>query len=216
MPPQAPYPPQGMPPQGPYPPQGPPPGMPPQGPPPVVAEPEQPGGRNRALPWMIATAVAAALAIGAGAWGFMQKSDAQNAADQSQAEVTALQAQIAQDKKEDEALQQQLDQAQADYQKVEQRYQTKKQSLANQTARLDNLERQYNQARKDAQAKQATIRDQLQAEQAKAALATKCAQVMATGMQVIYDADTPSKVMNEVVKQMDKASTSCDGVVNVG
>lgn len=164
---------------------------------------------------MIATGVLAALAVGATAWGFIQKSDAQNAAQENQAEVASLQAQIDQGKKDDEALQQQLAEAKAQYEKVEQRYQTKKKDLSSETARLDDLEKQYNQARKDAQAKAATARDQLQAAQSKADLATKCAQVMATGMRVIYDAETPDQVMNDVVKQMNKAAASCDGVVSV-
>ena len=77
-------------------------------------------------------------------------------------------------------------------------------------------ESQYNKARKEANAKQATLRDQLAAQQAKTALATKCAQVMATGMQIIYNATTPEQVMNDVTKEMNRAAASCDGVVNVG
>ncbi|MEI2642325.1 MAG: hypothetical protein V9G10_08320 [Candidatus Nanopelagicales bacterium] len=201
-----------MPPQGPYAQQGPPPGMPQQ---PVTEEEPAAKGKS-AMPWMLATVVAAALAIGAAAWGFTQKSDAQNAAQTSQADIASLQAQIDEGKKQDEALQQQLDAAKAQYQKVEERYQTKKKDLQNQTAQLDDLEKQYNQARQDAQAKAATAKDQLQAAQSKAELATKCAQVIASGMRVIYDADDPSQVMDDVVKEMEKASASCDGVVSTG
>jgi uncharacterized protein (DUF3084 family) len=88
--------------------------------------------------------------------------------------------------------------------------------LAKEARTLRRLERQYNRAQREANAKQATIRDQLAAQESKTALATKCAQVMATGMQVIYNAPTPERVMNEVVKEMNRAAASCDGVVNVG
>jgi septal ring factor EnvC (AmiA/AmiB activator) len=212
-----------MPPQGPPgfgpPPQGPPQGAPPgYGPPPERAPQEQPehAPRNRAVPWMIATGVSAAVALAAIGWGYVQKTDADSAAQQTQAEVASLQAQVAKAEKEDQDLQAELDQAKADYAKVEEKYKTKKNDLQGETAKLEDLEKQYNQAKKDAESKQATLRDQLQAAEAKSELATKCAQVMATGMTLIYDADTPAKVMNEVVKQMDKASASCDGVVNVG
>lgn len=168
------------------------------------------------LPWIIATGVAAVIALAGISWGVVQKRDADAAVQASQADIATLKAQVARSEKQEAQLQEQLEQAKSAYAGVEQRYQTKKQDLAGQTASLDDLEKQYNQAKKDAQAKQATLRDQLQAEQAKAALATKCAQVMATGMTLIYDADTPDKVLNEVAEQMDKASSSCEGVVKVG
>lgn len=178
-------------------------------------EPEPKQG-NRALPWMIATGVAAVVAVAGIGWGVTQKQSADTAAQQSQAEVAALKAQNEREQQTEANLQAELDKAQAEYSKVEQKYQTKKADLQNQTGRLNNLERQYKRAQKDADRKQATLRDELQAAQAKSALATKCAQVMATGMTLIYDSDTPEKVMSQVVRQMDKAARSCDGVVSVG
>jgi septal ring factor EnvC (AmiA/AmiB activator) len=146
----------------------------------------------------------------------MQKSDADTAAQDNAAKVEQLQAQIAEDEKQDAALQAELEKAQAAHDKVEQKLKVKDQDLSKETANLKNLESQYNKARKEANAKQATLRDQLAAQQAKTALATKCAQVMATGMQIIYNATTPEQVMNDVTKEMNRAAASCDGVVNVG
>jgi septal ring factor EnvC (AmiA/AmiB activator) len=202
------------------PPQGPPGGMPPQGPPPGYTPPagQQPEGkpRNKAVPWIIATAVVAILAVAAIGWGLVQKGEADKAAEENAAAIATLQSQVAEAEKTDKELQAELDKAQAQYEKVESKYKTKKQDLESQTAKLEELEKQYNQAKKDAEARRATSRDQLQASKAQAELATKCAQVMATGMTLIYDTDNPSKVMNEVAKQMDKASASCEGVVTVG
>ena len=176
---------------------------------------EPPSGGGSGIGWKIATGVAALVAVGALAWGFVQKSDADTAAQDSAAKVEQLQAQIAEDEKQDEALQAELEKAQAAHDKVEQKLQVKDQDLSKETANLKNLESQYNKAQKEANAKQATLRDQLAAQQAKTALATKCAQVMATGMQIIYNATTPEEVMNDVTKEMNRAAASCDGVVNV-
>jgi septal ring factor EnvC (AmiA/AmiB activator) len=164
----------------------------------------------------VATGVAALIAVGALTWGFLQKSDADSAASANAAQVQELQAQIEEDAKQDAALQAQLEKAQKAHDKVEQKLRVRDEDLAKEARTLRRLERQYNRAQREANAKQATIRDQLAAQESKTALATKCAQVMATGMQVIYNAPTPERVMNEVVKEMNRAAASCDGVVNVG
>ena len=39
---------------------------------------------------------------------------------------------------------------------------------------------------------------------------------MATGLQLIYDASSYNQAMKDVVKEMQKASESCDGIVNFG
>lgn len=214
-------PPGGMPPPGygPPPPQGPPPGYgppPQQGPPPGFTPPQQPPPAKSSAAWKIATALAVVLALIGFGWGFMQKSNADSAAQDSAAQLAQARAEIQTKQQADSDLEAQLEKAKAEYAKVEAKYQTKRQSLATESAKLVKIEDQYQQASKDAAAKQATLRDQLAAAQAKTALATKCAQVMATGMQLIYDADTPNKVMNDVVKEMQKASESCDGIVNFG
>jgi septal ring factor EnvC (AmiA/AmiB activator) len=195
-------------------------GPPPQqGPPPGFNQPPQPAPTPPAKSspvWKIATAVAVVLALIGFGWGFLQKSNADAAAQDSAAQLAQVQAQLAQEDKEDADLKAELAKSKAEYAKVEAKYQTKKKNLANESAQLAKIENQYQQAAKDAEAKQATLKDELAAAQAKTALATKCAQVMATGMQLIYDADTPNKVMNDVVKEMQRASESCDGIVNFG
>jgi septal ring factor EnvC (AmiA/AmiB activator) len=178
-------------------------------------EPPSDGGSS-GIAWKIATGVSVFLLIGALVWGFLQKQDADTAAAASAAEIEQLQAKIAEDEKQDAALQAELEKAQAAHDKVEQKLKVKEGDLSKETANLKNLESQYNKAQKEANAKQATLRDQLAAQQAKTALATKCAQVMATGMQIIYNAATPEEVMNDVTKEMNRAAASCDGVVNVG
>lgn len=218
MPPGAPA---GMPPVGPPPGQyGPPPGQ--FGPPPgypgaPMPEPEhQPKGKSKALPWMIATGLVAVLAVLALVWGLMQKSDAASAAEQSQQEIAALQTQLQQEKDNDAATQSQLQQTQAQYDQVESQLKVTGKSLKKQTAALNAAERRARSAARQAAAKNATLRDQVAAANARTALATKCAQVMATGLDVIYNAPTVNKAMNEVTRQMQKAADNCDGVVNVG
>ena len=93
---------------------------------------------------------------------------------------------------------------------------TKKANLASETSKLNKLEKQYQQAQNEANQRQATLKDELAAAQAKAALGQKCAQVMATGMQLIYDATSYNQAMKDVVKEMQTASDSCDGIINFG
>ena len=241
MPPQGP-PTQGPPPQGP-PPQGPPPGMPPQGPPPQgfgpppgaqppagppgqFGQPPQgppPGmpptdeppasGGGSGVGWKVATGVCALLAAGALAWGFMQKSNADTAAQDSAAQVAQLQAQIDADTKQEEEFQAELAKAKEAHKEVVAKLKTEGKELKNEAGKLKNLQQQYNQAAKEAASKNATLKDELAAQESKTALATKCAQVLATGMEVIYNAETPEKVMNDVAKEMNKAASSCQGVV---
>ena len=238
----APPPPQGQPPQGPPPGYGPPPqGPPPQGPPPQGPPQQQPPGygpppqgspqpgfgpppeseppaeekpKSGGVGWKVATGVCALLAAGALAWGLLQKSDADNAAQASAAQVEQMQAQIDADQKEDDALKAELEKAKQTQAEVSAKLKTTGKELKGQTQKLKDLQNQYNQAAKEAEQKNATLKDQVQAEQAKADLATKCAQVMATGLEVIYNAETPEKVMNDVAKEMQKASDSCQGVVS--
>ena len=164
--------------------------------------------------WKVATGVCALLAVGALAFGYLQKSDADNAAQASAAQIEQMQQTIDADEKEDEALKAELEKAKATQAEVAAKLNTKGKELKSQTEKLKSLQTQYQQAAKEAAQKNATLKDQLQAEQAKADLATKCAQVMATGMEVIYNAESPEKVMNDVAKEMQKASESCQGVVS--
>ena len=39
---------------------------------------------------------------------------------------------------------------------------------------------------------------------------------MATGLQLIYDASNYNQAMKDVVKEMQRASESCDGVISFG
>ena len=231
MPPQGPPggfpPPGGQPPQphppgyGPQgqPPQGPPPGYRPPGPPvpsaPVPAPEPEPTAKS-GVGWKVATGVCALLAVGAFAWGFMQKSDADKAQQANAAALESVQQQLADSQKEDEELKSELAAAQAAHQKVEAKYKTKARDLKNETSQLKSLENKAQQAAATAAKTNATLKQELASAQSQAALATKCAQVLATGMQVIYDAPSPEKVMNDVAKEMQRASESCQGVVTVG
>ena len=206
----------GPPPQGPPQGFGPPPQGPPQGfaPPPVTEPPAPDKPKSGGVGWKVATGVCALLAAGALAWGLLQKSDADSAAQASAAQIEQMQQTIDADQKEDDALKAELEKAKATQEEVAAKLNTKGKELKAQTEKLKSLQNEYQQAAKEAQQKNATLKDQLQAEQAKADLATKCAQVMATGMEVIYNAETPEKVMNDVAKEMQKASDSCQGVVS--
>jgi uncharacterized protein HemX len=160
--------------------------------------------RNPAMPWMIATAIAVVLAVIGFGWGFMQRNDAQQ---QASAASSASQQEQA-----DEA---QIAQLKAEYDKVSAKLKTKSSNLKSEVGKLENLQKQYKQQQQSASSAEATLKQQLSAAQTKADLATKCAQVMATGMQVIYNAPSPDKVMSDVVKEMQKAADSCQGVVTV-
>ncbi|MEZ5119719.1 MAG: hypothetical protein R2720_14610 [Candidatus Nanopelagicales bacterium] len=185
----------------------PPPGLQPTEPPPNDSDPT--------LVWKIATGVVALLLVGALVWGFLQKRDADQAAEASAAKIDQLQTEIARDQQEEDEVKEDLNKAQAEHEKVLAKLKVEKKDLTTEAAKLANLNSEYNQAQKEANAKQATLRDQLAAQKAQTALATKCAQVMATGLHVIYNAETPTEVMNDVVKEMQRAADSCGGVVNV-
>lgn len=159
--------------------------------------------RNPAVPWIIATAVAALLAVIGFGWGFTQRSQAQDA-----------QAAAASETAQDQKLQADVDALQQEYDKVSAKLKTKSKDLRGEVTKLEQLQRQYKQQQQTAGQEEATLKQQLAASQAKADLAGKCAQVMASGMEVIYNAPTPTKVMNDVVKEMQKAADSCQGIVN--
>jgi septal ring factor EnvC (AmiA/AmiB activator) len=179
---------------------------------PPTDEPPASGGGS-GVGWKVATGVCALLAAGALAWGFMQKSNADTAAQDSAAQAAQLQAQIDADTKQEEELQAELAKAKEAHKEVVAKLKTEGKDLKNEAGKLKNLQQQYNQAAKEAASKNATLKDELAAQESKTALATKCAQVLATGMEVIYNADSPEKVMNDVVKEMNKAASSCQGVV---
>ncbi|MBK6764668.1 MAG: hypothetical protein IPG68_16005 [Micrococcales bacterium] len=164
--------------------------------------------------WKVATGVCALLAAGALAWGLLQKSDADSAAQASAAQIAELQSQIDADTKQEEELQAELAKAKEAHKEVVAKLKTEGKELKKEAGKLKDLQNQYNQAAKEAAQKNATLRDELAAQEAKTELATKCAQVMATGMEVIYNADSPEKVMHDVAKEMQKASESCQGVVS--
>ena len=187
--------------------------MPPQGPPPTGEPPASAGGGG-GVGWKVATGVCALLAAGALAWGFMQKSSADSAAQYSAAEVAQLQAQIDADTKQEEEFQAQLAKAKEAHKEVVAKLKTEGKELKTEAGKLKDLQKQYNQAAKEAASKNATLKDELAAQESKTELATKCAQVLATGMEVIYNAESPEKVMNDVAKEMNKAASSCQGVVS--
>ena len=179
---------------------------------PPTDEPPASGGGS-GVGWKVATGVCALLAAGALAWGFMQKSNADTAAQDSAAQVAQLQAQIDADTKQEEEFQAELAKAKEAHKEVVAKLKTEGKELKNEAGKLKDLQQQYNQAAKEAASKNATLKDELAAQESKTALATKCAQVLATGMEVIYNAETPEKVMNDVAKEMNKAASSCQGVV---
>jgi septal ring factor EnvC (AmiA/AmiB activator) len=164
--------------------------------------------------WKVATGVCALLAAGALAWGFMQKSEADTAAQDSAAEVARLQAEIEADKQQEAEVEEALSEAKAAHEEVAKKLKTKGKELKQEASQLKSLQNQYNQAAKEAAQRNATLKDELAAQEAKTALATKCAQVLATGMEVIYNATTPEEVMNDVAKEMQRAAQSCQGVVS--
>ena len=189
--------------------------MPPQGPLPGAVPPatEPPKGGGSGVGWKVATGVCAVLAAGALAWGFMQKSNADAAAQDSAAQVAQLQSQIEADTKLESETEAELARARDAHDQVVAKLKTEGKQLKAEAKKLKKLQQQYNQAAKEAASKNASLRDQLQAQEAKTALATKCAQVLATGMEVIYNAETPDQVMHDVAKEMNRAATSCQGVV---
>lgn len=198
---------------GPSPGAQPPGGFPPGGPvPPDDTEPPAKGGSG--IGWKIATGVGVLVAAGALAWGFMQKTNADTAAQDSAAEISRLQADIAADQQEEDEVKEALNKAKAAHAEVAQKLKTTGKELKHETSQLKSLKKQYQQAAKEAEQKNATLSDELAAQESKTALATKCAQVLATGMEVIYNAETPEEVMHDVAKEMQKATDSCEGVVS--
>lgn len=199
----------------------PPPAVPPMTPvaataaPPPPPEDDQPT-RMSELGWKVATLVAVLLASGALIWGFMQKDNAEEIAATQGAALQNAQEQIDADRMEEEELAQQLSRAQAAHDRVADKLQTKKRDLQEEAAQLRGLRNDLQTAEKNAAKEEATLRDEVRAAQRRADLATKCAQVMATGLRVIYDAETPQEVMDDVVKEMQLAAESCAGVVSVG
>ena len=183
--------------------------------PPPPEEDDQPT-RTSELGWKVATLVAVLLAAGALIWGFMQKDNAEELAANQGAALQNAQEQIDADLMEEEELQKQLSRAQAAHDRVEEKLQTKKRDLQEEAAQLRSLRDELQTAEKNAAQEEATLRDEVRAAQRRADLATKCAQVMATGLRVIYDAETPQEVMDDVVKEMELAAESCAGVVSVG
>lgn len=158
--------------------------------------------RNPALPWIIATAITALLAVVGFGWGFTQRSAAQDATAAAAAET-----------QQDQKLQADVAALQREYDQVSAKLHTKSNDLRGEVTKLEQLQRQYKQSQQTASMQEATLKQQLAASQDKATLATKCAQVMASGMEVIYNAPTPAKVMHDVVNQMQKAADSCGDVV---
>ena len=138
-------------------------------------------GRRFGIGWKIATGVAALVAVGALVWGFMQKSDADTAAQDNAAKVEQLQAQIAEDEKQDAALQAELEKAQV----APRQGRTEAQGQGPRPEQGDRQPEEpgvaVQQGAKGSEREASHLRDQLAAQQAKTALATKCAQVMATG-----------------------------------
>jgi chromosome segregation ATPase len=146
----------------------------------------------------------------------MQKDNAEELAASQGAALLDAREQIDADRAAEEELQQQLSRAQAAHERVEDKLKTKKRDLKKEAQQLKGLRSDLLAAERTAAQEEATLRDEVRAAQRRADLATKCAQVLATGLRLIYEAPTPEAGMDEVVREIEVASQSCAGVIDVG
>lgn len=175
--------------------------------------------KDTSMPWKVATGVLALTTIGFAIWGFNTNSKLNNLQASTDQQIQSLQAQLnseesaagkkeAEQAKEIEALRNNVSEYKGNL-KVD----TKK--IKQESAQIAQLNQRYQNAQRVAAQKEGNLQAQLNAANAQAALAKKCASVMASGLLTIYQ-DVPTVVTyKEVDAVLKQASNTCGDVINV-
>ncbi len=176
-------------------------------------------GKNKSLPWQIATGVLALTTIGFAIWGFNTNSTLNNLQSSTDQQIAALQQQLKQleatsgAKEAAEAKEIAKYRAESKKYKGDLKIDTSK--IKQETAEIAALNKKYQQAQANAQAKENNLAAQLKASQAESALAKKCASVMANGLLKIYEDVATVVTYKEVDSVLKEASATCGDVITV-
>lgn len=193
-------------------------------PPPGAAGPTPPpippkDQKDKTLPWKIATGVLALTTIGLGAWGLSTNSKLNDLQASTDQEIAALQQQVQQisetaGKKESEQAKE-IAALRGKVSEYKGNLKVDTAKIKQESGEINQLSNEYKAAQARAQRKEGNLQAQLTAAQAEAALAKKCASVMASGLIKIYE-DVPTIVTyKEVDAVLKEASADCGDVVSV-
>lgn len=176
-------------------------------------------GKNKALPWQIATGVLALTTIGFGIWGFNTNSTLNNLQSSTDQQITALQQQLkdleAKSGAKEAAQAKEIASYRAKSKKYKGELKVDTTKIKQETAEIAALNTKYQKAQANAQAKENNLAAQLKASQAESALAKKCASVMANGLLKIYQDVATVVTYKEVDAVLKEASATCGDVINV-
>lgn len=175
--------------------------------------------KDKSLPWKIATGVLALTTIGLGAWGVSTNNKLNDLQASTDQQIAALQQQLKQ--VQDTAGAKEAEEAKAinDYRakvkdyKANLKVDTSK--IKQESAQINKLSNEYKSAQATAASKEGNLQAQLNASQAEAALAKKCASVMASGLLKIYEDVATIVTYKEVNSVLKEASADCGDVVSV-
>jgi len=171
------------------------------------------------IAWRVATGVLAVTTIGFATWGFMANKNLNDANAASAAQVKALQEQVGGLSSDEAALKKKDDEkmiaAKQSFDEVKGNLKIDKKDLGSLNEQINSLNSRYTKLQEKASADDATLQQQLRAQQAESALAKGCATVLATGLANVY-ADVPSGVtFKEVAEQLKAATAKCTNVVTL-
>ena len=176
-------------------------------------------GSNKSLPWQVATIALAIATVGFAIWGFNtsnQLSEEQASAQQQIADLeqqlTAAENTASVKEAAEEKLIESL-RSKADEYKSKLKVDTS--DLKSDATEIKKLEQEYDDAQAEAKKKENNLEAQLKASQAEAALAKKCATLMANGLMKIYESKPTSAIFKEIDQLLSDASAACGKVIDV-
>lgn len=185
----------------------------------TTTQPVSGAGGTPNLGWKIATGVLALCTGLALIWGWNTQRNADEVQQAQQTEIASLQNEVKQVQEEGRLLsaaqQVQLEDAQTRYKKVENRLKVARSNAKTAESELKGLSQKLQKEEAEARATDASLREKLQAANARAKLATACARVMADGLHQIYQARNPNELLDDVVATLETASVHCKGVVSI-
>ena len=176
-------------------------------------------GSNKQLPWQIATIVLAIATIGFAIWGFNTSNQLSEEQASAQQQIAELQQQLTDAEKSasvKEAAEEKLIaslRSKADEYKSKLKVDTS--DLKSDAAEIKKLEQEYDDAQAEAKKKEDDLEAQLKASQAEAALAKKCANLMANGLMKLYESKPTSAIFKEIDQLLSDASAACGKVIDV-
>ncbi len=176
-------------------------------------------GKNKALPWQIATGVLALTTIGFGIWGFSTNSKLNDLQASTNQQVAALEQQLKQLEQASGAKEasqaKEIAKLKREVAGEAGRLKVDNANIKKETQQLDTLNAEYRKQQQQADAAENNLKQQLQASQAKTKLASQCATVLAAGVNKLY-ADVATVVTYKEVNQVIKsASANCGGIVTL-